>query len=158
MRTLQDLLPEIANLEDHEAIRWSSGFRTLASTYADLHGTIGAAINYFDGLGIRKGDRVLIWAENRLEWVAVFWACISSGVIAVPVDFRFSEDLIRRIESESKAKLTIDRRGLDIIGDLPPVRKLSVEAVTPDDIVEIVYTSGTTAEPKGVAHRHQHIS
>src|SRR3989449_7487885 len=64
MRTLQDLLPDIANLEDHEAIRWSSGFRTLASTYAELHGTIGAAINYFDELGIRKGDRVLIWAEN----------------------------------------------------------------------------------------------
>src|SRR5437867_7464448 len=157
MRTLQDLLREIADLGDHEAIRWSNGFRTITSSYTDLYGTIGAAVNYFQQHGIRKGDRVLIWAENRMEWVAVFWACISSGVIAVPVDFRFSEDLIRRIESESKAKLTIDRRGLDTIGDLPPVRKLSVEAVTPDDIVEIVYTSGTTAEPKGVAHRHQHI-
>src|SRR5207247_52219 len=91
MRTLQDLLPEITNLEDHEAIRWSSGFRTLVQTYADLQATIGAASNYFDELGIRKGDRVLIWAENRLEWVAVLWACIASGVIAVPVDFRFSE-------------------------------------------------------------------
>jgi len=157
MRTLQDLLPDIANLEDHEAIRWSSGFRTLASTYAELHGTIGAAINYFDELGIRKGDRVLIWAENRLEWVAVFWACIASGVIAVPVDFRFSEDLMRRIEAESKTKLTIDRAGLDRIRDLPRVRTFRVEPATPDDIVEIVYTSGTTAEPKGVTHRHRHI-
>src|SRR5437867_9891903 len=157
MRTLQDLLPDIANLEDHEAIRWSSGFRTLASTYAELHGTIGAASNYFDELGIRKGDRVLIWAENRLEWVAVFWACIASGVIAVPVDFRFSEDLMRRIEAESKTKLTIDRAGLDRIRDLPRVRTFRVEPATPDNIVEIVYTSGTTAEPKGVIHRHRHI-
>src|SRR6058998_440491 len=105
MRTLQDLLPDIANLEDHEAIRWSSGFRTLASTYAELHGTIGAASNYFDELGIRKGDRVLIWAENRLEWVAVFWACIASGVIAVPVDFRFSEDLMRESKRNPKQNL-----------------------------------------------------
>src|SRR5262245_31505434 len=157
MRTLQDLLPEIANLEDHEAIRWSSGFRTLAQTYAHLQGTIGAAINYFDELGIRKGDRVLIWAENRLEWVAVFWACIASGVIAVPVDFRFSEDLVRRIESESKTKLTMDRAALDRIRDLPRVPTFRVEPATPDDIVEIVYTSGTTAEPKGVTHRHRHI-
>ena len=157
MRTLQDLLPEIADLEDHEAIRWSNGFRTITSSYADLYGTIGAAVNYFEKNGIRKGDRLLIWAENRMEWIAVFWACISSGVIAVPVDLRFSEDLIRRIESESKARLTIDRSALDTIGHLPRVRKFRVEAVTPDDIVEIVYTSGTTGEPKGVTHRHRHI-
>ena len=157
MRTLQDLLPEIADLEDHEAIRWSNGFRTITSSYADLYGTIGAAVNYFEKNGIRKGERLLIWAENRMEWIAVFWACISSGVIAVPVDLRFSEDLIRRIESESKARLTIDRSALDTIGHLPRVRKFRVEAVTPDDIVEIVYTSGTTGEPKGVTHRHRHI-
>src|SRR5437773_11075726 len=126
MRTLQDLLPDIANLEDHEAIRWSSGFRTLASTYTELHGTIGAAINYFDELGIRKGDRVLIWAENRLEWVAVFWACIASGVIAVPVDFRFSVDLIRRIEVEFKTKLTIDSTVLECIRDQPRITTIRI--------------------------------
>src|SRR5438094_10486519 len=156
MRRLQHLLPELANLENHEAIRWSSGFRPLASTYADLKATIGAAINYFDELGIRKGDRVLIWAENRLEWVAVFWACIAAGVIAVPVDFRFSEDLVRRIQSESKTKLTIDRAALDRIRDLPRVRTFRVEPATPDAIVEIVYTSGTTADPKGDTRRHRH--
>src|SRR5437899_10010249 len=133
MRTLQDLLPEIANLEDHEAIRWSSGFRTLASTYAELHGTIGAAIHYFDQLGMRKGDRVLIWAENRMEWVAVFWACVASGVIAVPVDFRFSEELVRRIQSESKPKLIIDRSVLDTIGDLPRVPAFRATHVTHED-------------------------
>src|SRR2546422_1531677 len=157
MQTLQDLLPEIAVLEDHEAIRWSNGFRTRTSSYADLYGTIGAAVNYFDEHGIGKSDRVLMWAENRLEWVAVFWACIASGVIAVPVDFRFSEDLMRRIEAESKTKLTIDRAGLDRIRDLPRVRTFRVEPATPDDIVEIVYTAGTQAEPKGVTHRHRHI-
>src|SRR3989449_725976 len=157
MQTLQDLLPEIARLGKREAVRWSNGFRTFVSSYADLYGTIGAVTGYFDEHGMRKGDRVLIWAENRMEWVAVFWACVASGVIAVPVDFRFSEDLMRRIEAESKTKLTIDRAGLDRISDLHRVRKFLVEHATPDDIVEIVYTSGTTAEPKGVTHRHRHI-
>ncbi len=157
MRSLQDLLPDITVLEDHEAIRWSNGFRTLTSSYADVYGTIGAAVNYFEEHGIRKGDRVLLWAENRMEWIAVFWACIACGVIAVPVDFRFSEDLMRRIASESKARLVINRSALDTIGDLPRVRQFRVEAVTPDDVVEIVYTSGTTGEPKGVTHRHRHI-
>src|SRR5206468_2124675 len=157
MQTLLEFLPEIARLGNSEAVRSSNGLRTWVATYSELHHLIAAIVAYLDQRGAGKGDRVLIWAENRLEWVAVFWACIASGVIAVPVDFRFSEDIMRRIEAESKTKLTIDRAGLDRIRDLPRVRTFRVEPATPDDIVEIVYTSGTTAEPKGVTHRHRHI-
>src|SRR6266704_772301 len=113
MQTLQDLLPEISHLGNREAVRWTNGFRTVVSSYADIYRTIGSVTAYFQQHGIRKSDRVLIWADNRMEWVAVFWACIASGVVAVPVDFRFSEDLVRRIESESKTKLSIDRAALD---------------------------------------------
>src|SRR5919197_5483450 len=109
MQTLQDLLPEIARIGNREAIRWTNGFRTFITTYADLYGTIGAVADYFNERGIRKGDRVLIWAENRMEWVAVFWACVASGVVAVPLDFRFSEELVRGIESEPKPKPTNPR-------------------------------------------------
>lgn len=157
MQTLQDLLPEIARTGRREAIRWSNGFRTFVSSYDDLYGTIGAVVSHFDQRGIRKGDQVLIWAENRMEWVAVFWACVASGVVAVPVDFGFSEELVRRIQSESNAKWTIGRAELDSIADLPRVPTFQTAAITPDDIVEIVYTSGTTGEPKGVTHRHRHI-
>src|SRR2546428_4886268 len=148
MQTLQDLLPEIARLGTREAICWTNGFRTLASSYADLHGTIGAVARYFAEHGIEKGDRVLIWAENRMEWAAVFWACVASGVVAVPVDFHFSPDLVRRIEWESKAKLTINQRMLDHIAAFRRVSTFQITSVTSDDIVEIVYTSGTTGEPK----------
>src|SRR5438093_1944248 len=157
MQTLQDLLPEIARLGTREAIRWTNGFRTVVSTYVDLHGTIGTVINYFAENGIGKGDRVLIWAENRMEWAAVFWACVASGVVAVPVDLRFSEELVRRIQSESKSKLTIDGAELDRIAKLPRASTFFWTPVDREDIVEIVYTSGTTGEPKGVTHRHRHI-
>ena len=157
MQTLQDLLPEIARLGTREAIGWTNGFHTLASSYADLHGTIGAVARYFAEHGIEKGDRVLIWAENRMEWAAVFWACVASGVVAVPVDLRFSEELVRRIQSESKSKLTIDGAELDKISNLPRVSTFLTTPINRDDIVEIVYTSGTTGEPKGVTHRHRHI-
>jgi len=157
MQTLQDLLPEIQRLDQREAIRWTNGFRTVVSTYVDLHGTIGTVINYFAENDIGKGDRVLIWAENRMEWAAVFWACVASGVVAVPVDLRFSEELVRRIQSESKSKLTIDRAELDRIAKLPRASTFFWTPVDREDIVEIVYTSGTTGEPKGVTHRHRHI-
>ena len=158
MQTLQDLLPEIQRLDQREAIGWTNGFRTVVSTYVDLHGTIGTVINYFAENGIGKGDRVLIWAENRMEWAAVFWACVASGVVAVPVDLRFSEELVRRIQSESNSKLTIDGAELDRIAKLPRASTFSWTPVDREDIVEIVYTSGTTGEPKGVTHRHRSIS
>ena len=76
---------------------------------------------------------------------------------SVPVDFRFSQDLVHRIESESKSKLTIDEGTLEEIGSHIKPAAFPITPITPDDIVEIVYTSGTTGEPKGVTHRHRHI-
>jgi long-chain acyl-CoA synthetase len=157
MQTLQDLLPEIVGLGGREAIRWTNGFREVVSNYSDLYGQIGAITEYFREHGIQKGDRVLIWAENRMEWAAVFWACVASGVVAVPVDFRFSTDLVQRIETESAPKLVIDQRMLDCFAALRPNHALHITPVTAEDIVEVVYTSGTTGEPKGVTHRHRHI-
>lgn len=157
MQTLAELLPIIQRLGNREAVRWSNGYRTWIATYAELYGKIGACIDYFDRQGLRQGDRVMIWAENRLEWMAAFWACVARGLEAVPVDYRFSADLVQRIRAGSNAKLILDDTALDAIAVLPPVHQISPAAVTPDDIVEIVYTSGTTGEPKGVVHRHRHI-
>src|SRR5262249_35556033 len=119
MRTLVDLLPEIKRLGDREAIRSSNGFRTWVATYADLYGKIGSVVRFFDEREIHKNHRIVICAENRVEWVAVFWACIARGIEAVPVDVRFSADLIERIRSESKAKLIIDDAMLDVIARWP---------------------------------------
>ena len=89
---------------NREAVRWTNGFRTVVSSYADIYRTIGSVTAYFQQHGIRKSDRVLIWADNRMEWVAVFWACIARGAEAVPIDFRFSRDLVERIKAEATPK------------------------------------------------------
>src|SRR5207244_5436834 len=118
MQTLTDMLPDIRRLGKREAVRWSNGFRTWIANYTELYGRIGAAVEYFDQRGVGKGDRVLIWAENRLEWVAVFWACVARGIEAVPVDYRFSPELVDRIRNESRPKLVLDNAALDSIAGL----------------------------------------
>src|SRR4030095_8001256 len=120
MHTLQDLLSEIERLQSCEAVRWSNGFRTWVATYSDLYGKIGAAVRHFDERAVRKGDRILIWAENRMEGIAVFWGCVARGIQIVPADFRFSPDLVARIRTESSPKLVIDNASLDEIAQLPP--------------------------------------
>src|SRR5262249_32458651 len=140
MRTLLEFLPLIRHLGRREAIRWSNGFRTWTATYSDLYGAIGAVANHFDEIGISKGDRVLIFAENQFDWISVFWACVARGIVVVPLDYRFSSDLVKRIEAESNPKIIVDNRYLDRISTLSPAAFFSCTEVGPDDIVQIVYT------------------
>src|SRR5215471_20732689 len=136
MQTLACLLPAIERLGNREAVRWSNSYRTWIASYAELYGKIGAVVRQFDDLGLRKSDRVLIWASNRLEWMATFWACVARGLEAVPVDYRFSPDLVERIRNESQPRLSVDEAWLDSIASLPPVTQFAPTSVTRNDIVE----------------------
>ena len=169
MRTLLDLLPAMQCLGDREAIRFCNGFRTWKLSYRQLYDRIGAFASYLNQQDLKKGDRVLLWGDNRSEWVTVFWGCLVQGVQVVPVDARFSPGLVKRIQAEVKAKLLVhgDTVETDPIGlrkllfsemdNLPQADAIRGQDISPSDIVQIVYTSGTTAQPKGVVHRHKNI-
>ena len=169
MQTLLDVLAEIRRLEDHEALRFYNGFRTWKLTYKDLYRQIAAFAAYLDRSGLRKGDRVMLWAENRPEWVCAFWGCVARGIQVVPVDYRSSIDLVKRIQSEVHARLiitgdSVQYEGIEFprfsaaeFGSLPANEAFAAASISPDDVVEIVYTSGTTGEPLGVMHRHHNI-
>jgi long-chain acyl-CoA synthetase len=169
MQTLLELLPRLERLGSREAVRWHNGLRTWVIRYCDLYASIRSVAGFLEQKSIRKGDRVMIWSENRPEWMAAFWACVARGIQVVPVDFRFSPDLVMRIEAESKPKLMVygnavdakefrlDRISCDEISSLPRIPVMTLEEVTPGDVVEVVYTSGTTGDPKGIVHRHSNI-
>src|SRR5215471_16753413 len=107
MQTLLDLLGVIHGLGDGEALRFYNGYRTWKVTYRDLDRQIGAFAGYLGRAGLHKGDRVILWAENRPEWVSAFWSCVARGIHVVPVDFRSSIDLVKRIHNEVRADLIL---------------------------------------------------
>jgi len=117
--------------------------------------------------GIGKGDSVVIWSESRPGWVAALWACLLEGVIVVPIDPQSSVSLLERIATKAQPKIVLvgDRVAgarqptwaLAEIEQASDASRLEPAALDLDDIAEIVFTSGTTAEPKGVVITHRNL-
>ncbi len=158
-----------------EALRYHNGYRTWKVSYGELYQRIGRFSRHLSERGLGKGDRVLLWGENRPEWVYVFWACLARGIEVVPLDHRFSAQLAARIQQEVGAGLLVAGDEVDagnlnvermpfatvaaLLADGPAsVENVELAAIGTDDVVEIVYTSGTTGDPKGVVHRHRNIA
>jgi len=120
---------------------------------------------------IRKGDRVMLWAPNSAQWVAAFFGCALAGVVVVPMDDAASGDFVGRVSNQVEAKLWIcSRPHSPPSGEGPPALILDdlstpadhptladFPAVGRDDILQIVFTSGTTAEPRGVVITHGNV-
>ncbi len=171
MRTLLDLWARLDALGNREAVIWRTSFRRRQASYRDIADGARAFAAELERRGVGPGDRVLLWGENRPEWLMAFWGCLLRGVAAVPVDFRSTPELARRIVKQAAPRLAfvgdeVDRDALPPelatpladIPKLPPAAGLRPRAASPDDIVEIVFTSGSTSEPKGVVHRHGNIA
>jgi long-chain acyl-CoA synthetase len=158
---------------DETALAHRRGLRVVRWTYARLAAAARQTARELEARGIVKGDRVLVWAENSPEWVAAFFGCALRGAIVVPLDAASAPDFISRVQAQVGAKLLLYGafEADKLLPTVPSVRlsqlcgtvshhpATSYEAVgvNEDDIVEIIYTSGTTAEPKGVVLTHGNL-
>src|SRR5438270_6388535 len=139
-------------------------------TYGDVLQLASAFAEELDRRGIAKGDRVMLWGENSAEWVAAFFGCTMRGVVVVPMDHGASADFAARVFGQVRAKLLISSRQhlgeaaqlspamtFDDLRNLPESRHEDLPEITREDTLQIVFTSGTTAEPRGVVISHGNV-
>ena len=168
--TILDYLDNFRRHARETAYVHRRGYRTLRWTYSDVLSTANRFGRELEDRGIGKGDKVLLWGENCAEWVAAFFGCLLRGAIVVPVDKIATPDFARRIADQVDAKLCVSSPHNEIAGiptlnletlreDLAARSDTTVvpPTLTRDDIVQIVFTSGTTAEPRGVVISHGNI-
>jgi len=165
-----DYLGEFERLGNEEAYAERIGYRLSRSSYGEVRATSFRFARELAARGIAKGDRLLLWGPNSAAWVACFLGSASRGVVAVPMDHSASPDFALRVFHEVKAKLLVCSRDhaqpelpTIFLEDLPKfverhsTHPLAGERISPDDPLEIVFTSGTTAEPKGVVISHRNV-
>ncbi len=148
------------------------GYRPVGWTYGQVLATAYQLARDLEARQIGKGDRVLIWGENRAEWVVAFLGCALRGIVVVPMDNVATRDFSLRVHQQVDARLVVcSRTHAGEVGGRPHIvlEKLSEAvaqhskalypppALQPQDPLEIVFTSGTTAEPKGVVITHGNV-
>jgi long-chain acyl-CoA synthetase len=148
------------------------GYRTNRWTYPQVAAHARRFARELESREIEKGDTILLWAENSAEWAVVFWGCLLRGAVVVPIDRVSTGDFSSRVIDQVNAKLVVYSEGVPANGlgvphlaieSLPAVlaRHSDSSYVSPQisrqDILEIVFTSGTTAEPRGVVITHGNV-
>lgn len=173
--TLLSYLPEFLGRGDDTALMGRSGLRTDYWSYRRLAETAFQVARELGARGLVKGDRLVLWEDNSPAWVAAFLGCLMRGVVVVPLDVQSSPEFVAGIERQTRPRLVLGGSPGASLEDLqapadsvaafcrsaasqPPTPDWSYAGkVTGDHLAEIVFTSGTTAAPKGIRLTHRNL-
>ncbi len=164
---------------DKIAVQMKVGDRYQQYTYRDLVKSIASAAHALSGQGILTGDKVALLSENRPEWVIAYLSVVSLGAVIVPLDAQLTGKEVEILLSNSDAKAAFVSAGA--VPKLPRTRSITVlsfdagyglsfrdmmtahpGAALPlpppaDHLAALLYTSGTTGDPKGVMLSHGNL-
>jgi long-chain acyl-CoA synthetase len=169
---LLSLLDCFGQFAGDPAVVDTRGYRRESLRYAELRSTALAWSHLLASHSVGPGDRVLLWGANSAAWIAAFWAILLRQAVAVPMDAGANREFVRRIVRDVQVKLILRDAAqptlpdgplslrfneLEVFADsLPPAGSPLApgDSSSRSDIAEILFTSGTTSEPRGVVLTH----
>jgi 2-furoate---CoA ligase len=149
-------------------------------TYAEWYAEIGRVAEGLAALSLRRGDRLAVILQNRIEMASLHWACQFLGIVMTPFNWRLkAEELDYCLADAGAGAVVFDAIAVEAIGGaataeaLPRIAIGATEGGTcrfddwpasgstltprakPEDLSVLLYTSGTTGRPKGVPRSHR---
>jgi long-chain acyl-CoA synthetase len=143
-------------------------------TYGQLHAAAVAQAGWLAAAGVGAGDRCAMLADNDARWCAAYLGTLSLGAIVVPLDTNYGVAQVLAIVRDARPRvLLVNERlapiarqavaGLDVLVALlgevvvETARMVQHHDIAADATAVILYTSGTTADPKGVVLTHANL-
>ena len=164
--TLPEILDLSARLYPRRlALAMRQGLRDDRWTYARLHKTSCDWASFLQSRGLRAGDRLLLQSSSSPSLIAAMFGAFRAGVVLVPLDAQCTASFIAQVAVDTHARGLLGPPhaqpppGLPLIplGPVADSHRGIAPPVRPDDLAEIMFTSGTTAQPKGVMLTHGNI-
>jgi long-chain acyl-CoA synthetase len=162
--------PVVQEYGPRPALRWGEGYRHHGVSYHELGRAVHAAAHRLHDAGLRPDDTVLLFGPSGPEWAVAFLASVLAGGIVVPLDESSRPEFVADVARRTRVRLQIVHNRLEVVPGLSgltlsefhptscaAVRPFEPAPRRPDDLLEIVYTSGTTSQPKGVMLTHGNV-
>ena len=177
LETLPALLREAAErFGDHPA--YVEGGSALS--YVELLARVEATAAAYAEAGVQAGDRVVLWGPNSTDWAVAALAVSYAGGVLVPVNSRYVGPEVADVVERTRARLVVVHDGFlgrdqlteladaGVVAPVVPLGTLTnldsrvfseagpaLAEVGPDDVADILFTSGTTGRSKGAMSAHR---
>ncbi|MFA5664143.1 long-chain-fatty-acid--CoA ligase [Castellaniella sp.] len=146
--------------------------------YGDFHGRIMKMAGYLQARGLKQGDVIALFMKNSPAFLEISFAVSAIGAVFLPINYRLAPAEATFILENSSARLLFVDEEFEQIAALPFDRVVvdaamqadvcahhavaqavpgEVCVARPDDLVRLMYTSGTTSHPKGVMHTYSNM-
>lgn len=171
-RNLGSLIDATRNRDHLAFIGIDADLHETRCTFGELDDLADAVARGLSARGCSRGDRIAILSANSVEFIAVVLGIMRAGLVAVPINYRFPNELIEYVARDSGARLLfcdeprlasapagielirLARTGPNSLAKLADPGSFDAFAPSADEPALMLYTSGSTGRPKGVLLSH----
>lgn len=169
-QTIHEIFTEVAR-RNPAAIALVLGARHV--TYGELNQSADHLANVLRGQGMQRGDRVAVYAERSIETLVAFLGILKAGGAYVPIDTAYPERRVEFLLEECSPFVLLTDGALreklgpvktrvlvtdEVLAQAAAATSADDGGADPEDLAYILFTSGTTGTPKGVAVPHRGVT